>query len=188
MERKSFIAGVLGVSAIIGGGVLTRPDNYLMTASDYKEREATLINYPFTYEAVRYLDSIPFFDRHLDTNGGGKAFHNTFPFGNYVEVYDNQQEAILHELSHAWFNHLDDQDKQWGDAFIQAALKVADKDKELGYYWTLKHGNPGTTWHGIDPTDETEWYASIASFTMGGTINPVPDELKPFYKTEFRIK
>lgn len=182
MERHRFVKTIVGLGLATSIGIAgLRPDQHVMSADDWLFREQVLSSYPFTPQAVSYLKTIPFFDRHTTTNGGG--YEHNDQFGRWIEVFSNQPEAALHEMSHAWFDHETDKDPTFPEQVLEAGNQAADQDVPYGYYWTLKHGHPGTAFKGLG-NNATEWYASMASDNMGD-IYTMPQPIKHLYTDEF---
>lgn len=175
--REAILSAGVGLAAI----AMIQIEPFVMQQQDYQEREAVLQAYPFTQQARQHFENVPFFDHHTTNNGGG-YFHD-FPFP-YTEVFSNQPEAILHELSHEYYYSFLN-NPQYNDSFMKSVLKTAEKDKEGGYFKTLVYGKDD--WKGIPLQDVTEYYASISSYTMGGAIRPMPDVLQPYFAGEFQF-
>jgi hypothetical protein len=176
----------IGLAATVASGAILRPDQHLMSADDYFFREQVLSSRPFTPQAVRYLETVPLFNRHVTHEGGGGYYKDEFPYPKFVEVFSNQEEAAVHEMSHAFFDYLTSQDPDFATNFMNAESQMVEQDKEYGFFKTLAYGF-GDKWKGIDRSDATEWYASTASEFMGKELSEFPEPLKEYYKYEFII-
>lgn len=194
MERPKHPLRIFGATALLGAGVFfgLQPQDHIMSAEDYLQRENLLSSYPYTYQAVQDIKSYPFFNRQVTANGGG-MFKNEFIWGPYIEVYDKEREGFisdeagLHETMHLEFMELTRRDPNFADNFMDAVAMVVQDDVPHGYFRTLAYGLPGTKWKGVDRSNDTEWFAAIGSWGMGGERNPYPQPLMPYYSQVFDL-
>ncbi|MEE9491516.1 MAG: hypothetical protein V3V80_04355 [Dehalococcoidia bacterium] len=142
------------------------------------------------------------------TSGGG--FWR--PTKNLVDLLTAQPGAMVHELSHAWWDTIYKTEKE---AFVEAVIRFADESQQLeikpplgqlaiDYIYGVPSdpsftegmkitGRAGSAYHINDPAhvNDTDWndpemYAGLASGSQGD-IRQLPPYLQQFYEGLFNV-
>lgn len=149
-------------------------------------RERIMARYHFSAEAARWLrQDIGFeVEDRASTSGGGWWI----PGERKVRLLTAQDEAAVHELSHAWWH---DRRLTQKDDLIDAVIRAsAEPDRRYARVQKLAygyvHGTPDG-WPGM-LVDRNDWemFAGLASGTMGDT-SLMPPYLRRFYRGLFEM-
>lgn len=158
--------------------------------------EDVFTRYPFTPEAVNRFRTLNFEVAPTGPNGPGGGFWETDR--NTVKVFGRQDEATIHELSHAYWENLRNQGTNAQD-LMQAVVRLSeDRDPQYARAEALAvkyvHGDPSQpdpnsptgTWRGmlVDRNDH-EMFAGLASGVMGD-MSQLPPYIRPFYSGLFK--
>lgn len=175
-------AAVLTAVALLGLG--TPPDQ---RASDNSYRQGIYEKYHLTVPAQNYLLDIPFQITGTTAPGSGGGMSYDYPFRHFV-IYSPQDEALVHESSHQWYDHMQDQNPNFGRLFDGAVKDVADESPKGSYFAEIYYGDE----NGDNPSfkglkgNYTEEYASISSYDMGAK-DKMPKELLGYYSTLYKF-
>lgn len=173
-----------------GGESIYRDPQLAMTPDERAFKDDIVARYPYTPEArAYYADHVPLQIRRPETkDGGGFEIPRRDASGKstpYTFVYGKQEEAAVHELAHAWYDHKVydkgfDQPQQ--AAFRADVHRLANDDfadphvRKIAQHFATK-----------DPNNNTEMYASLASGSMGN-LELLPQYLRPYYSDLFAAK
>ncbi|MBI2595398.1 hypothetical protein HYW46_01525 [Candidatus Daviesbacteria bacterium] len=206
MERRRRVDGLKEV--IAGGKVLasgnmlwaykTWGDKSLVMEPEIKVKKwfGELFNrYPFTEDAVAYFRTLNMEAGDLSRNLGGGYWYAD---KKLVQIHGAQDEAAIHELSHAFWEPR--RNKSAKD--LMAAVVGLSKDTDPCYHvpsYLAKlyiNGDPNQQdpnsptgyWRGmLVEGNDTEMYAGLSSGIMGD-IKKLPPYVKLFYQELFNEK
>lgn len=122
----------------------------------------------------------------LTTTRGGGYWQ---PHNRLVRLFTAQDEAAVHELSHAWWH---DRREPRKDEMIEATVRLsAEKDPRYAAAARLAfgyiHGIPEQNWPGMY-VDRNDWemFAGLASGTMGD-MRKLPPYVRELYRGLFEM-
>jgi hypothetical protein len=142
-------------------------------------RDLVLERYDFTPAAQSVLRSIPV---EIETPGEARGGGYWQPDQRRVFLNGAQDEACLHELTHAWADetgfyvdpHPDDRGRLGRNFAFRADVERAAAEGDPAYRraaflaWEYTYGNPATGFQGMGEAD-WERFAGLASGVMGDT-------------------
>ena len=157
-------------------------------------RDQVLVRYDFTPEACAVLHQIPVEIGDLTQPLGGGYW---VPSERRIVLNGVQDEACLHELSHAWADetgfyvdpHPDDPNRLGRHYAFRRDVDRAATEDDPAYVrvaflaWEYTHGNPKTGFGGMQEID-WERFAGLASGVMGD-IRLMPPYLRRWYEPLF---
>jgi hypothetical protein len=157
-------------------------------------RDLILERYDFTPEAQEILRGIPVDIKDPDRPTGGGFW---IPNERRIVLNGAQDEACLHELSHAWADeagfyvdpHPNDPGRPGRHFAFRADVERAAADTDPRFQrvaflaWEYTYGNPATGFQGMGELD-WERFAGLASGVMGDT-RLMPDYLSHWYNPLF---
>jgi hypothetical protein len=157
-------------------------------------RDAILTRYDFTPAAREVLSAIPVEIETPDEARGGGFW---YPDQRRIFLYGAQDEACLHEMSHAWADetgfyvdaHPDDPARLGRNFAFRADVDRAAAETDPRYRrsaflaWEYSYGNPATGFQGMGEAD-WERFAGLASGVMGDT-RLLPPYLRGWYEPLF---
>lgn len=122
----------------------------------------------------------------LNSSGGGGYWQ---PASNEVHLFTAQDEAAVHELSHAWWHYRREPLK---DKMIEATVRLS-VERDPRYADTARlafgyiHGIPEQNWPGMY-VDRNDWemFAGLASGTMGD-MRKLPPYVRELYDGLFEM-
>ncbi len=169
IAKNTLLTGLLVTS--VATCDMVRPTT---SPQDAIERDHVLFTHHVRPEVIKLLRSVPFVNTHTGTRGGG--MYRGLERG--VEVNGSQEEAILHEESHAWFD-IGIENKPEFCKGLEEELKE-EADSTTGYYHELYYGD-NKDFKGLKGNC-TEQFASMSSFSMGNEFK-VPEDIRNYYQT-----
>ena len=157
------------------------------SASAWEFANGVMQRHHFTPGAQEWLRGIVNLrvDNLASTTGGGYWQ----PSGNEVRLFTAQDEAAVHELSHAWWHYRRQPVK---DKMIDATIRLSDEHdpryrdtQKLAYGYV--HGIPEQNWPGM-LVDRNDWemFAGLASGTMGD-MSKLPSYVRELYEGLFEM-
>jgi hypothetical protein len=166
---------------------LARPSGGASDAEAWSMVDRVMREHHFTQGAQEWLHSnvnLRVDDMH-STRGGGYWK----PALRQVHLFTAQEEAALHELSHAWWH-----DRRHGreDEMIEAVVRLSE-EKDPQYASTARlafdyvHGIPAQNWAGmLVERNDWEMFAGLASGTMGD-MSKLPPYVRRLYDGLFEM-
>ncbi len=169
------------------------------TPLDKSYKERLFEKYNFDDQAAEILRTkVPLVIEPLDNNvKGGGIFHANKGEIGYVSLNGLQEEAGIHEFSHAWYQHqliAGEFDSQRQAQFQAEVKSLADDSRtpahllEIARFFTYGECPDGTMITGAGLEDlqhnTSEMYASFASGVMAD-YSSLPECLKPYYADLF---
>lgn len=157
-------------------------------------RDLILERYDFTPDAREVLQRIPVEVENLNEPRGGGYW---YPSERRIFLFGTQDEACLHEMSHAWADetgfyvdpHPDDPHKKGRNFAFRADVERAAAESDRRYErasflaWEYTYGNPSKNFQGMGELD-WERFAGLASGVMGD-IRMMPPYLRRWYEPLF---
>jgi hypothetical protein len=146
--------------------------------------------YPFTPEAIEYFRTLRLEAGDLSAPHGGGFWWDR---RNLVQIRGAQDEAALHELSHAWWHHerlRGNNAREMMDAVVRLARESDPRyaaARQLADYYVNgipsqpDPSSPTGYWRGMLVEDnDWEMFAGLASGTMGD-MQLLPPYVRRFY-------